>query len=165
MKNIAMIVLVTLLLAALAGLGVFARRQTIALREQRGMVQQLNAKLDVVAKGANLDLQQRCAEQALKTWKTGGWEKLKNATYSNHYNAQMNKCFMRIDNSLDDKSGATFTSDRIIDANEGKVYGELTWKLEESGNAMRCKATIPTGEEVNCTSPEEFDQLASAYMN
>jgi hypothetical protein len=163
MKNVAMIVLIALLLAA--ALGVFARRQTIALREQRQLVQQLSAKLDVVARSANLDLQQRCAEQALKTWKTGGWEKLKNSTYSNHYNEQMNKCFMRIDNSLDDKSGATFTSDRIIDANEGKVYGELTWKLEESGNAMRCKATIPTGEEINCTSPEEFDQLASAYMN
>ncbi len=165
MKSNATYIAFALLLAAAGGLGIFARRQTNALQIERQQVQELNAKLDRVAKNANLDLQGKCAEQALKAWKSGAWEKLQNATYSNHYNASMNKCFMRIDNSIPDRSGAVFTSDRIVDAYEGKVYGELTWKLDEAGNAMRCKATLPTGEAVQCTSPEEFDALIEPFMN
>jgi hypothetical protein len=165
MRKLAIWIVVVLLLAALGILGVFACRQTIALRAMREQVGNLHAQLDLAAKSANLDLQGKCAEQAAKTWKLGGWDKLKNATYSNHYNASMNKCFMRIENSLPDRTGAVFTSDRIVEAYEGKVYGELTWKLDEAGNAMRCEATLPTGEEVQCTSPEEFDSLVEQFMN
>ena len=165
MKNTAIWIVILLLLAGFGVLGIFARRQTVALQEARQQIRQLNAKLDELSKSAELDLQQRCAEQAAKTWKSGGWEKLKNATYSNHYNPSMNKCLMRIENSLPDRSGAVFASDRIVDAYEGKVYGEMTWRLDAAGNAMRCKVTLPTGEEVQCTSPEEFDSLAAQYMN
>ena len=165
MKSFAIFVGITLLLAAAITLGVFARRQTTALREARQQIQELQTKLDLAAKSVNLDLQQKCAEQAAKAWKSGEWGKLKNATYANHYNSSMNKCFMRIDNSVPDSSGAVFTSDRIVDAYEGKVYGELTWRLDDAGNAMRCRATLPTGEQVQCTSPEEFDSLVQQFMN
>lgn len=165
MKNFVAIATIVLLFATVVALGIFARRQTIELRDERARDRQLNAKLDLLSKNANLDLQARCAEQALKTWKSGGWEKLKNATYSNHYNQSMNKCFMRIENSIPDRSGAVFASDRIVDAYEGKVYGEMTWRLDAAGNAMRCSATLPTGEQVQCTSPEEFDSLAGQFMN
>jgi type II secretory pathway pseudopilin PulG len=165
MKNIAVLIVIALLLAAVGVLGMFARRQTTALRVARQQIQDLSAKLDLASKSVSLDLQEKCAEQALKTWKSGGWDKLKNATYSNHYNSSMNKCFMRIENSIPDRSGAVFASDRIVDAYEGTVYAELTWKLDEAGNAMRCEVTIPSGEEVQCTSPEEFDSLVEQYMN
>src|SRR5579871_3842452 len=137
MKNIAIV----LLLAGAGVLVIFAQRQSVALREAHQQIQDLHSKLDLASKNANLDLQQRCAEQAAKAWKSGGWEKLENATYSNHYNESMHKCFLRIENSIPDPSGAVFTSDRIVDAYEGKVYAELTWKLDAVGNAMRCRAT------------------------
>ena len=165
MKNLAIILAFAVLLVGAGVLGIVARRQSIALRESREEIQVLQAKLDVALKSANLDLQAKCAEQAAKTWKSGGWDKLKNATYSNHYNSSMNKCFMRIENSIPDRSGAVFASDRIVDAYEGKVYGELTWRLDEAGNAMRCKAILPSGEQVQCTSPEEFDSLVQQFMN
>jgi hypothetical protein len=166
MKNVVVTAVLVALLVAAGALGIFARRQTIALHQEHQRLQDLEAKLDVASKSAKLDLQARCAEQSLKTWKSGGWEKLKNATYSNHYNLALNKCFMRIENSIPDRSGTVYTSDRIVDAYEGKVYGELTWKLDQkTGNAMRCKASLPNGEEVQCTSPEEFDSLADQLMN
>ena len=165
MKDIAIFIGIILLLAAAIILGVFARRQTLALREARRQMQELQAKLDLASKSANLDLQQKCAEAAAKTWKSGGFEKLKNATYANHYNPTMNKCFMRIENSIPDRSGAVFASDRIVDAYEGKVYAELTWRLDDAGNAMRCNATLPSGEQVQCTSPQEFDSLVEQFMN
>jgi Sec-independent protein translocase protein TatA len=165
MKNLAIILVIAVLLLGAGILGIVAQRQSIALRESRQQIQALQAKLDVVLKSANLDLQAKCAEQAAATWKSGGWDKLKNATYSNHYNSAMNKCFMRVENSIPDRSGAVFASDRIVEAYEGKVYGELTWRLDEAGNAMRCNATLPTGEQVQCTSPQEFDSLAEQFMN
>lgn len=165
MKNTTIGIVIVLFLAGLGALGIFARRQTVALREAHQQIQTLQSRLDLASKSANLDLQARCADQAAKTWKSGEWDKLKNATYSNHYNASMNKCLMRIENSLPDRSGAVFASDRIVDAYEGKVYGEMTWRLDAAGNAMRCKVTLPTGEEVQCTSPEEFDSLVEQFMN
>lgn len=146
-----MTAVIVLLLTVLVVMGLRLRSESAALRAERQQNQLLAAKFALAAKSTNLDLEGRCADQAMKTWKTGGLDKLKNATYLSHYNQKLNKCLMRIENSFED-SGSTFASDRVVDAYEGRVYAELTWKLQDSGNAMSCKATLPTGEEVQCTS-------------
>lgn len=162
MKNSAIV----LLLISVVALGMLLYRQTAALREQRRQVQELDAKLDAVSKAAGFDLQAKCAKRALDVWKAGGWDHKKTATYSNHYNEKLNKCFMRIDTTTEE-SGADVTFETVMDAFESKGYAEFIWKVDhKSGDSksMRCSALLPSGEAITCTSPEEFDAIIKQYM-
>ena len=162
MKNSAIV----LLIVAVVGLGVVLYLQTAALREQRRQVQELNAKLNSQSQAADFDLQTKCARQALDVWKAGGWDRKKTATYSNHYNEKLKKCFMRIDTNTEE-SGADVTFETVMDAFESKGYAEFIWKVDhKSGDSksMRCSAIIPSGEAITCTSPQEFDELIKQYM-
>ena len=59
--------------------------------------QELAAKLDAVAKATNLDLQKKCADEANAMFKELGWNKKPFASYNNHYQQKLNKCFIRIE--------------------------------------------------------------------
>jgi hypothetical protein len=157
---------IVLLILSVAALGVLLYLQTAALREQRRHVQELNAKLDSLSTAAGFDLQAKCAKQALDVWKAGGWDRKKTATYSNHYNEKLKKCFMRIDTATEE-SGADVTFETVMDAFESKGYAEFIWKVDhKSGDSksMRCSAILPSGEAITCTSPEEFDAIIKQYM-
>lgn len=162
MKNSAIVLLVV----CVGVLGVLLYRQTAALREQRRQVQELNAKLASVSQATDFDLQAKCAKQASDVWKAGGWDRKKLATYSNHYNDKLQKCFMRIDTSTEE-SGADVTFETVMDAFESKGYAEFIWRVDHNSGdskSMRCSAILPTGEAITCTSPEEFDALVKQYM-
>jgi hypothetical protein len=157
---------IVLLIVCIGVLGVLLYRQTTALHEQRRQVQELSAKLNSQTNAADFDLQAKCAKQALDVWKAGGWDKKKLATYSNHYNEKLQKCFMRIDTSTEE-AGADVTFETVMDAFESKGYAEFIWKVDhKSGDtgSMRCSAILPSGEAIKCTSPEEFDALVKQYM-
>ena len=89
--------MIVLLIVSVAALGVLLYRQTASLREQRRQVQELNAKLASMSQAADFDLQAKCAKQAGDVWKAGGWDRKKMATYSNHYNEKLKKCFIQIE--------------------------------------------------------------------
>jgi len=155
-----------LLIAAVGTLGMVLYLQNAALREQRRQVQELKAKLDSQSKAADFDVQEKCAKQALEVWKAGGWDRKKLATYSNHYNEKLQKCFIRIDTATEE-SGADVTFETVMDAFESKGYAEFIWKVDhKSGDSksMRCSAILPSGEAITCTSPDEFDALVKQYM-
>ncbi len=162
MRNSAII----LLIPCVGGLGVLLYLQTAALRGQRREVQELKAKLDSLSKATDFDLQGKCAKQALDVWKAGGWDRKKAATYSNHYNEKLKKCFLQIETTTEE-SGADVTFETVMDAFESKGYAEFIWKVDhKSGDSksMRCSAILPSGEAITCTSPEEFDALVKQYM-
>ena len=157
---------IVLLIVALVALGVLLYLQTAALREQRRQVQELTARLDSMSKAAGFDLQAKCAKQALDAWKAGGWDRKKLATYSNHYNEKLQKCFMQIQTTTQE-SGADVTFETVTDPFESKGYAEFIWKVDhKSGDSksMRCSALLPSGEAITCTSPEEFDEIIQQYM-
>ena len=118
-------------------------------------------------KNASLAVQGQCAEQAERMFKNLGWNKKDYASFENHYNVKLNKCFIRIDNT-EVNNGMT-TSKTLMDAFEGKVFGEYVWinsKKEKYWDVkpMICKVTILSGEEKICTSDTEFNDFAKAYM-
>jgi type II secretory pathway pseudopilin PulG len=157
---------IVLLIVSVAALGVLLYRQTASLREQRRQVQELNAKLASMSQAADFDLQAKCAKQAGDVWKAGGWDRKKMATYSNHYNEKLKKCFIQIE-ATTEESGADVTFETVMDALESKGYAEFIWKVDhKSGDSksMRCSAILPSGEAITCTSPEEFDALVKQYM-
>jgi hypothetical protein len=157
---------IVLLIVCVGALGMLLYKQTAALREQRRQVQELSAKLNSLSQAADFDLQAKCARQSLEVWKAGGWDRKKTATYSNHYNEKLNKCFMRIDTATEE-SGADVTFETVMDAFESKGYAEFIWKVDHrSGDSksMRCSAILPSGEAITCTSPQEFDEIIKQYM-
>jgi hypothetical protein len=118
---------------------------------------------------ADLNLQQKCAEQARKEFTAWGWAKNPMASFENHYNSHLNKCFMLI-SDMSTVGDTTFTNKNLSDAFEGRSYAEYMWhtvkdkKYWEVSPSL-CKVTLPSGEDTFCQSDVEFDDLINKlYM-
>jgi len=136
----------------------------------------LRGKLDAVSRNATLDLQEKCATQARIEFDSEGWDKptlqraATSATFVNHYNTKVNKCFIQVD-STDDKTapGETFLGTSISDAFEGKNYAQYDWKVDKTKKYWEvppfyCKVTPLSGEPITCHSDGEFKQLIKQFM-
>ena len=166
MRNIAL-VLLTVVVGALI---LLVYSQTSVVREQQRQIQKLNASLESVSKTTSIDLQSKCAKQAQEAFKRDGFEGEKGASFSNHYNEKLNKCFVRVED-VDWKTapGKVFTNRIVSDAFEGKVYGEYMWRSDKVKKywevpPLRCSVTLLSGEEKQCHSSDEFDTLLKTYM-
>lgn len=124
----------------------------------------------VLPTGANLDLQAKCASQAKVQFMNDGWADEKMAGYTNHYNDKLNKCFIWITATTVDKNTGLISSSQILeDAFEGKVFGTYTWfadKVKKYGEVQpfECDMIVMNGEKVTCSSADQFEKLASVYM-
>jgi len=126
---------------------------------------ELTAKLESISDSVPLDLQERCANQARKAFKDQGpWGKNVLATFTNHYNQHLKKCFIEIHASNPGKGGI-FASTFISDAFEGKDYGQYsaTVAFPEAPPTI-CHVTSLSGEEKSCRSAEEFRTAIKPYM-
>jgi hypothetical protein len=151
-----------LLLSLLALLTGCRPDKTTQLENQN---RKLAARLGPVSQGALFELQGRCAEQARKAFKDQGpWGVGVSATFANHYNQHLNKCFIEIHASSVGKKG-TFTSIFVSDALEGEDYGEYSGvvTLPEVPPAD-CRVTSLSGEERPCRSLEEFRAAMKLFM-
>jgi hypothetical protein len=107
-----------------------------------------------------LEEQAQCAAQAHEAFKLYGWEKEPGASFVNHYNEKLNKCFVEIA-SLGPSSG---TSKVVIDAYEGTDYGDYFWVPAKDKKwwevpPIQCLVKLPSGERKVCTSSAEFSAL------
>ena len=149
-------------------LGWFCYLNGRTIREQAREIRELGAKIAIETKNGNLDLQKQCSEQALLTFRDLGWGKTKAAFFTDHYNAKMNKCFIRIENS-DIKFGIPTVWKSLNDAYERTQYGEYLWMNTEGKKYWEvkpttCSVTLPSGEKKDCLSDAEFDVLAKVYL-
>jgi hypothetical protein len=140
------------------------------LQYQQRQIHGFEEKLVARAKTDLLDLQDRCAKQAEHEFLSLGHRKGGTDIYANHYNAKLNKCFMLIE-STDARTtpGTIWTKKNLSDAFEGKVYGDYAWhtdkvKKDREVPPIRCKVTLPSGEEKVCASSDEFDALIKIYV-
>ena len=88
------------------------------------------------------------------------------ATFTNHNNLTLNKCFMEMHLASPEP---LVVSRRVVDAFEGKIYAEYLWTNPQGKQYWEveptlCSVTGVSGEETACTSSEEFDQLIKQYM-
>jgi hypothetical protein len=92
------------LIAIVLVLGWLLNAETKTSREQQNQIALLTSKLaDKVAR-ENLDLQQKCAQQAEKIFGQLGYRLDRPtlgifATYQSHHNAKLGKCFMTLDST------------------------------------------------------------------
>lgn len=114
------------------------------------------------------ELQERCAMRAeawfKKTWGEGITE-TKNgrgvATYRNHYNGTLNKCFVLLNyQNLPYKDPSLHGSTQIslLDVNEGKFYGSMSM-VDEVRAPKTCNVNLK-----RCKSEAEWESLIAPYM-
>jgi TolA-binding protein len=164
MKNASTI----LLIVAVGLLAFLLYSQNSALRQERQRIQELNEKVESLSKKNDLDAQEKCARQSREAFKRDGWEKEKGALFSNHYNEKLNRCFMQVDNT-DTKPEFPVVSKVVSDAFEGKVYATYMWRADKVKKfwevpPFMCTVTLPSGEDKDCHSSDEFDALVKAYL-
>jgi len=161
---------------AIALLGVAVLVLVGIMRTQSGNIQQLQREIgDLNAKVAESSkLQQaqgNCAEQARKAFDALGYSKHEFAAYEGHYAAGLNKCVLRVlhTDAQTVRGKALWMYVNVLDAADGKTYGTYAWHTETSKKfvvvpPVTCEVMLPTGEQKTCRSMEEFQDLASVYM-
>lgn len=127
---------------------------------------ELQAKLGSLSQRSLLDLQEKCATQARIEYNYEGWSKKPLVSYFNHYNRELNKCFIAVYANGDKLiRGELYIGIYVSDAFEGKNFGEfygVVGKPERS--PVSCMTLSPTGEETFCHSKDEFDVAIKRFM-
>lgn len=163
---------IALVLICVAVLAFVSHSQSVALRQQGKKVEELAAKIESDSKPTvGLELQERCAKQALEEFKHEGLIGKPMADFQNHYNSKLGKCFVEVAYT-EAKAGDFFTSKTLVDAFEGKVYGTYMWSNPTKKKywevpPMKCTVTMLSGEEKDCHAedgPNGFDALVKQYM-
>jgi type II secretory pathway pseudopilin PulG len=157
--------IILILLAAAVGLGVLASQQAATIKEQQHQI----AAADEHMKGASLALQGKCAEQARKAFNAFGFGPNDMADYSNHYNATLNKCMVRLERQLA-TGQVTYVFKNVFDAFENKDVGTYVWhtvgdKKYWEVPPSQCQVVSTSGEKQACQSEDEFNKLTDVYMN
>jgi hypothetical protein len=105
------------------------------------------------------ELQERCGRRAAEVFKKDfpkdTTDATNIATYENHYNVRLNKCFLLETNTMYVReAGKTFTLKMLtlVDVNENKVYGSF--------NSLNCNVL---GKK--CRSEEEWLALIRPFMD
>ena len=130
--------------------------------------QDLKAQL-AKQQASDFDLQAKCADQASKYFKLGGWDINKFDSYTNHWNKSQGKCFMLIQ-SNDASSKIILTSKELVDPVEGKSYGSFfvsrdkLLALQKPSYCAKFKDGNQSSLEV-CYSETEFDDYTNSFMN
>ena len=152
--------LLILLLLAVVALGYFL---TIQQRQIKAMEAQSRTN--------GLELQDKCAKESELVFKRGGWdEKGVIASFTNHYNAKLNRCFMEVERTDPTiVANTVFETKFVVDAFEGKPYAEYTWKTEAGKKywevtPSECSVTLTDGTRKACKSAEEFSEQIRPYM-
>lgn len=119
---------------------------------------------------ATLDQQEKCSDQARKTFAEQGYAHKSMAGYESHYNARLNRCFVEISTTDTQISPGTIWTNRfVLDAFEGKQYATYAWHTEKDKKywevaPFQCEILLPSGERQFCKSDAEFDLLVNMYM-
>ncbi len=156
---------IVFLVLSVGGLGYGFYEQSIVLKAQQTQLAAQTARIQTNNGRASLDEQSKCAKQALEDFKHDGYEGEALATFTDHYNEKMGKCFVVYQVNHFEKKYSS-ESKIIFDAFELKEYGEFNWMKNERGIETLSKGlvTLPDGQVKESISSDEFDQSAKVFM-
>lgn len=115
-----------------------------------------------------IDNQNRCAEQAREAFRRDGWDLARFTDLSDHYNERLKRCFIEIDVIITNgKDSADFI--RSFGDAEGREYGVYAQVIKRGTDPSEtspttCEVTLPSGEEMECHSLEQFDEFVGGYI-
>lgn len=122
------------------------------------------------AQQASLDLQEKCAKQARVAFNNMSFRYRDLASYTNHYNVKLNRCFIETEQEgVPQGNDTAWTYKFLSDANEGKIFGSYVWHTDKikkywEVTPVQCEVTMLSGEQKVCKSSDEFDDLIKVYM-
>jgi hypothetical protein len=132
-------------------------------KENKGLSEGLGRLEANSRQGAALEVQARCAKQAEVVYE-GYQFSTERSVYVNHYNPKLDRCFVEVTDT-EDKDGNLTVFKELVDAFEGKDYGDYFWaNTKRQAEPSMCKVTTPDGQEVYCHSEDEFESLVKKYM-
>jgi len=138
----------------------------VSIKEQQKQIASLTAKASEPKMPAYpLEFQEKCSDQARKTFKDLGYKPTDHASYESHYSNNLGKCLIHIHYTMSDLT----ISGSVSDAYEGKVYAEFMWIPDKTKKywevpPRQCEVTLPNQEKRLCHSTEEFDALVKELM-
>jgi hypothetical protein len=159
------------LLVSVCVLGWMLHVQSGVVADQQRQIRELGSKMEEKSKAGSLDLQAACSKQARLEYDENGWRKEQLASFTNHYNEKMHKCFMLVESTTaaQPRDGTYFRNMTLSDAFEGRVYGQFDWKSDKvkkywEVKPFDCRVMLPSGEETACQSADEFREAVKAFM-
>ena len=122
----------------------------------------------------SLQSQRMCADQAEHVFTSEGWRldgSQQNgmiATYTDHFNVRLNKCFMLLAvTNVNETTKDISNSYALTDAFEGTTYAAY-YGTSSQGNALpsitQCEISDPNSPRVVCHSSEEWKRLVTPYI-
>jgi hypothetical protein len=124
--------------------------------------------------GQTLQEQAICAQQAEKVFKAynnaGSVPDYKPITsnYQSHYNTNLRKCLILVD-EMSELKGEMLTTSELLDAFENRQIADYIWQTKEGKKfwevpPLYCVLNPAGGSETNCSSRQEFDAFVSKLM-
>jgi hypothetical protein len=109
---------------------------------------------------------QSCAKQARQQFEDTGWNTDSRAHYIDHYNERWKTCFVEVEKMGVTGKGWTYVYKTVGDA-EGREYADYMWGAYDTSADVPpsiCRVILSSGEEIECHSSYEFDELAKEFM-
>ena len=180
--------LVLVALCLLGGSLYWNWQQTATINQQQSTIDQQQRKIEELVSEtasvpppgrtsedarADVDLQEKCAAAAQKRFVDRSLKDNPFASFTNHFNKGLGKCFVEIQLVFNPKGdlGHVTNSKDMSDAYEGKEYADYHWYGETGKNYGQGPPSIcwmmPDGDEAsrrNCKNEAEFDAFVSMYM-
>jgi hypothetical protein len=161
--------IVTVLACGCNDVGKITRLQD-QLEAQQKEIHDLRAKLSGTSKIEALDLDEKCAKQAVSEFHAAGYKDGGFDSFTNHYDAALGKCFILVEatDTKTDKKGI-WEFKHLWDAYERKSYGEFAFHVDPVKKYWQvkpfdCHVFMHSGEKKFCQSADEFDELVKIYM-
>jgi hypothetical protein len=117
---------------------------------------------------ATLAQQKMCDEQAEKEFHKSNPNASQYDSYTSHYDAEANVCYMMVTTVHTDHGGISF-SDTVSDAFEGRGYASYMWINAHGKRFWEVSPAVctvrPRGQEsITCKSEDEFNSLIDKYF-
>ena len=109
-----------------------------------------------------LQQQEACSRQADLAYKQAGYKPNDLSSYENHFNSKLGRCLVVMHSKL--SSGSTLTlSTSLSDAFEGRSFASYI-AVTSAARPAECYVYSASGEEVQCSSSNQFQQMMAHYM-
>lgn len=113
--------------------------------------------------GETMELENKCSVASDRFFKENGFDP-KNSVFQNHYNNNLNKCFINIKSAKVGEDGRLSFHKVLYDVYGHKMYGEYSWKPEDGKNYWEVKPTACSILDKPCQAIEDYESFVKPYM-
>jgi hypothetical protein len=106
----------------------------------------------------NVASQERCADEAARSFRLSGWKTEDGSTYKSHYNRTLSACLIEIEGRS--SYGVT---ESVSDAVENRTYA-IYMRVVDGIDPMICQLIPSENEKRDCATEEEYKTFAATLM-